>query len=379
MTHRRCFAGLFLVAGLLSFAAAALANPYEVKDVRVDETADTAAKAREKAHAAAETLAFTKLIHRLVLAEDHAKIPPPSRAELAALVSDFGVTEEKASSVRYIGRLVFRFKTEAVRKLLRDKGVGFAETESKPLVVVPLFQGQGPLTLWEAPNPWKAAWQAMPSHDGLVPLVVPLGDLADVATVSVERANKGEAQALMTLAQRYEAAGALVPRAVLRTDARKGVPVVEIAVSRFGPGGLVSSSSISLAAEGREDADTLLRRAASALAVQVQDEWKRINVLRFDAMGITPAMVPVNGLKDWLEVRRRLEGVAVVRQIDVIQMSRDSVRIALHHLGDPQQLVTALKQSDLSLALEGDQWMLRSATAGIPVLGGGGGTAAPRP
>jgi hypothetical protein len=375
MTLRRRFTGLSLVAGLLFFhAAAALANPYEVGDVRVDETAETATKAKEKALAAAESQAYAKLIGRLTLSEDQARLPRPGHAELAALISDFGVVEEKSSSVRYIARLVFRFKTDAVRKLLRDHGVAFAETESKPRVVLPLFQGKAPMVLWDNPNPWRDAWQALPGRDGLVPLVVPLGDLTDVSAASANQVARGELQPLNTIAARYEAGGTVVPRAVLKTDARTGLPVLDVTLAHYNATGLVSSTPVTVAAQPREDVDALLRRAASDLARRIEDEWKRANVLSLDSMGLTPATVPVSGLKDWLDVRRKLEGVALVRKIEVIQMSRDEVRIALHHLGDAQQLTVALRQSDLAFALEGEQWVLRSTTTRIPMGGGGGGT-----
>ena len=375
MTHRRRFTGIFLVAGLLLFrAATAIANPYEVGDVRVDETAETAAKAKEKALAAAENQAYAKLIGRLILSEDQAKLPQPGRGELAALIRDFGVVEEKASSVRYIARMVFRFKPEGVRKLLRDHNVAFAETESKPLAVLPLFQGKGPMVLWDNPNPWREAWQALPGRDGLVPLVVPLGDLADVSSASANQVAKGELAALNLLATRYEAGGTVVPRATLKVDGRSGLPVLDVTLARYNASGLVSSTPVSVVAQAQEDAEGLLRRAAAELARRIEDEWKRANVLSLDSMGLTPATVPVSGLKDWLDVRRKLEGVALVRKVDVVQMSRDEVRIAIHHLGDAQQLTVALRQSDLAFALEGEQWVLRSTTTRIPVGGGSGGT-----
>lgn len=377
MIHRRFLAvprraPIVLLLGLLAVPPAWAGSAYEVPDVRVDETAETASKAREKALAAAEAQAFAKLMDRLVVAEDRAKVPHPSHAELAAYIRDFGVTEEKASSVRYVGRLVYRFKTEAVRKMLRDKGVAFAETMSKPLAVVPLFQGRGPVVLWDEPNPWRDAWRSLPGQDGLVPLVVPLGDLTDVSAASVDEAAKGKADRLLGLATRYDAGGVIVPRAVL-----KGA-TVDVTVGRYAEGATPQGFSFQLAQQAGEDMGGLLLRATAEVSRRIQDEWKAANVLRFDSVGVTPAVVPVAGLKDWLAVRQRLERMAVVRQVEVVQMTRGEVRVAIQHLGDPQQLALAMKQADLSLTQEGEQWVLRAASAGIPVLGGGGATA-PKP
>ena len=70
------------------------------------------------------------------------------------------------------------------------------------------------------------------------------------------------------------------------------------------------------------------------------------------------AVVPITRLKDWLDVRARLAGVAVVRRAEMVLFSRSEVRVNLHFIGDRDQLALALEQSDLRLFEEGGQWRL---------------------
>ncbi len=74
--------------------------------------------------------------------------------------------------------------------------------------------------------------------------------------------------------------------------------------------------------------------------------------------GVIAAVVPITRLKDWLDVRARLAGVAVVRRAEMVLLSRSEVRVNLHFIGDRDQLALALEQSDLRLFEEGGQWRL---------------------
>ncbi|MCH8835833.1 MAG: DUF2066 domain-containing protein, partial [Proteobacteria bacterium] len=177
-------AGVLVAAGAGADAARAQAiDVFEVMGVDVDVTAETAAAARGEALVDGERRAFRRLLERLTLLADRDRLPEFSRDEITAYVKDFSIAEEKASAVRYLATLNFRFKAEDVRRLLIDYALPFAETASKPLLVLPVYQAAGALLLWDDPNPWRDAWAARPTVDGLVPLMLPLGDLSDIAAI----------------------------------------------------------------------------------------------------------------------------------------------------------------------------------------------------
>ena len=348
-------------------AAPALADPYEIRDVRVDVTAETAAKARTQARAQAQRKAFARLLERITLFEDRERLPLLAGDELEILIRDFEVAGEKSSAVRYLARLHFHFKAGEVRSLLRDYDLPFAETMSKPLLVLPLYQTVGPAGLWDDSNPWRDAWAGLPRSDSLVPVVMALGDLEDVRTLSAEMAVAGDTERLMDLARRYDAASVLVPYAALRIDPYQARTVLEVRVSRFGDAGPEQTYARSFAALEGEEADALLTRAAAEIARSVEDSWKRDNLVRFGSQGATEATVPITGLKDWLAIKRRLEGISVVRKVDVVLMSREEVKILVNHIGDAEQLVVALRQADLDLGWDGLRWVLvRAGTAVAP-------------
>jgi hypothetical protein len=73
---------------------------------------------------------------------------------------------------------------------------------------------------------------------------------------------------------------------------------------------------------------------------------------------VLPVVVPLTTLNEWLAVRNRLGGMAVVSGMDGIVLSRDQARMNLHYNGSIDQLQTALAQADLRLSREGDVWLI---------------------
>src|SRR5215471_10612918 len=210
---------LLALAGFLltlpALAQTRSSSVYTVTDVAVDATAQSAVQAREIARADGERRAFRTLMERLTPKQDWSRLPKVTDSDLFALVQDFEVTSERSSTVRYLATLTFRFRAEPVRRLLRDRGIAFAETPSKPLVVLPVFSAGNRAVLWEDPNPWRAAWGHQSAREGLVPVQVPAGDLAAVQAIDTQQALKRDKDALAAIGRRYENADVVVSQAAL--------------------------------------------------------------------------------------------------------------------------------------------------------------------
>ena len=361
---------LAALAGLVCAAAPSRAvaqqtEVFTVKDVVVDATAATAAVARDQAIAEGERLALQRLLARLTLRRDEGRLPKPSAGELTDLLAGCEVQEEKNSPVRYIARLTYHLKPRAVEQLLRAAGVGFAETPSKPIVVLALLRSDSALLLWDDPNPWRTAWSALPPADGLVPFSAPVGDVNDIAEVTAEQAARGDRARLAAIAARYGAGGALVAAATLRREAGSGRSVVDLAATRYGAALQDQIKVASLAGGPGESGQALLSRAAQAIEDEVTERWKEDNLLHFDQAQQAVVSVPIRGLEDWVKVQQRLREIATITRADLVYLSRGEARVALSYLGDAAQLKQALAQRDLVLSDEGGALSLRIAGPGV--------------
>jgi hypothetical protein len=116
-----------VLATALGLASSAGAETFlTVSDVPVDVTAKDAAAARDQAIAVVQSKAFDKLVKQLVTNPgDQARIHP-SQQDIESFVQDFGVENERVSTVRYIGLYDVRFRESRVRKYLADYGVTIA-------------------------------------------------------------------------------------------------------------------------------------------------------------------------------------------------------------------------------------------------------------
>ncbi len=332
---------------------------YTILDVAVDVTAKTAAAARGLARAQGHMAAFRRLMARLVPRARIATLPKLDAEGVAALVRDFEVDAEKTSRVRYLGTLSFRFNRNAVRRLLREASVPFAETRNKPLLVLPVYRTAGTYLLWDNPNPWRTAWAKLPPSDGLVPMIIPRGDLADINDISPDQAARGETGRMRTIMRRYGAAGMVVALAVRTRDRASKAALLQVTVTRSGATDQDRTLVRSFVAKQGQRVAGLIAYAAQAMSRQIEEDWKADNLLRFDQRSMLVALVPLRGLEDWVFMERKLQGIAFLQTSELIALSRREAMVRLRYFGDREQLVSALAQRDVSLARGAVSWVLR--------------------
>ncbi len=357
--HRAALLKPCAAAALCLVAAPAAALPggvYAVAGVAVDETAATAAEAREAAIADAHVRAFRRLARRLVPGDRLAEVPELPAGRVAPLVRGFGIDDEKASDVRYIASMTFRFRRDGVRRLLRERGIRFAETASRPVLVLPVHGDAGALRLWERPAPWLDAWRRLPPSDGLVPMILPEGSLADVRDLGAERAVAGDLRRLRPVAERHGAAWTAVAVLRLRTDLGARRRTVEVAIHRFG--GDQPREPLVVRLDPGGDPAPAFDAAARAAAGALEEDWKRRNLLRFGRPGRIVARLALERLADWVAVRERLRSVAPLRRLQLVAVSRREAAVRMEFYGTVEQLRLALAQRDLALEARADSWRL---------------------
>lgn len=287
-------------------SAAAAEHVFSVA-ISVDETADTAAAARSVAFRRGQRNAMTILLQRLTLRTDHGRLPSVKNERLNFMVQALEVAGEKTSNVRYLANITVTFKPGEIRRLLREADIPFAETPSKPVLVLPVQQQGGVLALWEDPNLWREAWSQLQLSGGLVPLVVPVGDLNDIVDVDATQAAEGDPLRLSAIASRYGARDVLVTIATLSDDGE--TIQIDIAASRIGS---PAQTSVLLSIQSTDPLAVpgLLRGAAADVAAAVEDSWKATNIIEFDRPGRILVAVPLASLEQWISVERRLKSVA---------------------------------------------------------------------
>ncbi|HXP12045.1 MAG TPA: DUF2066 domain-containing protein [Stellaceae bacterium] len=352
--------GKSLLLAMLALAAfwdasalAQQAAPFDVYaiPVHVDQTAASANAARDAARLEGERHAYIRMLSRLTRASDAARLPPANNATLDDLIQGFEVANERRSAVRYFADYTYHFRPDAVRALLRQAQIPFAEAPSRPLVVLPVLEGSagaGPV-LWDAPNPWRNAWNQANFPPGLVPLILPLGDAADLAAADAPAADRGDDAALASISRRYNGADVLVTRASIKPGAPEAV---DVNTTRYSPGSSGDNHTwiaSYVAGPGEAEPDLLLRAAAGTDA-QLEEAWKAVNVIDFGQAGTLAVNAPVSDLQSWAALNAKLAGISVIQRADLLSLNRQMAHILIHYVGDPSQLRLALAQNNLDLS-----------------------------
>ncbi len=331
--------------------AQGVADAYTVRGVEVDTSAANANAAKTQAVADAQRQAFQQLLERLTSPADIARLP---KVDAANYVRDYGIEQERTTAVRYVATLTVRFNPTAVKKLLRDAGVAFTETRSRVVVVVPVLTIQGRQALWDDPNPWRSAWGGVPG--GLVPLVVPSGDLTDLQNLTAAQALAKDPQALANEGARWRTPDVLVAAATLAPDGRR------LDVALFGlPGTPQPFDSVAYDLKAGETADQMMLRAARDVARAIDTGYKQANLMQFDRSEALATIVPLGGLEDWLAVRERLGRVPQVRGYEVVSLSKSEADLVLHIAGDQDKVKAALATAGLPLEWVDGNWTMHVA------------------
>ena len=71
--------------------------------------------------------------------------------------------------------------------------------------MLPVFERSAAQFLFEKNNIWRDSWEELNlTEDELLPLLLPLGDLQDITTITAQAALAGRTDLLQAIAQRYK-------------------------------------------------------------------------------------------------------------------------------------------------------------------------------
>ncbi len=361
-------AALVIAALLLALApgrAQEMDGSYRVRDVQVEATAQDAVAARELAIEQGQRQALEQLLERLT-ADGNAP-PDVGQLPLEDLVSSLEVLDETVGPTSYAATLEVAFNRAAVEKALDQRGIAYADTAAEPVVVVPLWQTGSGLRLWGSDNAWKAAWDRALDQDGLVPFVLPLGDLQDLALLNPDQAARGDRAALAALAERYDTDAAVVAR--LEGSGEPGSPL-EVTARRYGDATGQPYRAVVRRGPDEPLASSLERAVAELQAAFDARFRERRAVERAPSQRLV-VTTAVGGLDSWGRVMRLLDGLPEVERAEVRRFSQAEATLELRVAGGRERLEQSLDRQGWRLsAREDERLQLERGTAddGSPTL-----------
>ncbi|MEO1018450.1 MAG: DUF2066 domain-containing protein [Pseudomonadota bacterium] len=414
VVHTAVFFGavlVFFACGLHAVQAQLDEAIYRIEGIEVAETADNSVTARADAIANGQRQGLIRLLERLTAPADRDRLPSFDEVPVDRYVQSFDVLDEQVSGTSYEADLNVVYLREPVQGLLRGLGIPFAIRRSEPVLIIPARRDAQQLELWRDPDQWNQAWYQIAEAPGLMTLVLPLGDLEDVSTLTSANLAAGRTEGAPALASRYGAESVVLVIAVeppRSPEPEQSTPAPEAAdgavdddtapddaspddaadvVEESGPPmpDRLLVQAVSLDAEPStlftqtlrldelgEDGD--IYQAAAALIVQaLEDDWKASNIVRLDVVESLAVDVPLSSLQDWVSIRRGLEETPEIRAIRVNTLSREEAQLSLDYVGTEERLRESLERRGQVLVADAGGFVLRP----LGQIQGGAETTAP--
>lgn len=357
---KRFYAVVIFLFALATIAPAHASQDsvFTVKDIKVDVTAESAATAQKQAFFKAQTLAFSELTKRILSDKELSSFTPPDSQYISTLVKDYEITEEQLSSVRYIGTYTFRFKSDEIKQLLTAQNIHFTDVSSKPVLVLPFFQWGPDTLLWHAQNPFLAAWKRINSYQGLVPIVIPIGDIDDVSDLGTGEALSYNHEKLAAMANRYQAGETIIlvatpywPSDAVFDAGQISTPsYIDIAMYRTDRGAPEFSQSLQIRARDNDTIDTLFDRAVANVRNTLQAAWKDRTVVDPSYGNMLKVRVRFNSMKEWIDTQNALKRVQGINDMQILSLTPNQASLELAFQGSAQRLRLALSQADMTLS-----------------------------
>jgi hypothetical protein len=330
--------------GLLALSFGGLSaqagNVFEVQKIKVDASAASTSLARAAALREGQTKALSMVMRRLTKQEEWEKLPDSQALDFENLVEGLRISNEKTGPGRYLASLSVQFKPAPLRDLLRGVGVAITEVQSRPALLLPVLEDLEGLQSW-GEHWWRQEWAAYDIDNSLAPMLLPLGDLEDTEIANAEDILIGDPAKLQRLNERYGTDTVVVAHALADVEGQLGVTAYIF---------------------GAEESDVIVRtyrtgtphpemgqRAIDEVMGILAARWKSVAAVVSDEKQVLQVRASYTSLADWTRLLERLNAVDLVRQVTIVELTKNYAYVDLAYIGSVPQLTNNLDQNELVL------------------------------
>lgn len=381
---------IFVIFALFSAQAVASERVFTVPEVEVFAEAKSSAEAQRIARDKGRAEAFDVLLRRLVAEEDWIYLPrmaanqpapasegaygqglesagfetfskTPIALDASALRSfeqETNVFNEKSSGTTYRASITYRFKPDAVRRLLQQARLPYSEEQARETMILPVLQTENDTYLWEAKNPWARAWLAEPLAHELTPMILPRGDLLDVQALTAMEARNLRAAQLRAFSERYQSPRLLLALGELTEvggDFRFRVRLIEATPPEIlddGPTVLGNMVADVVFQGTGDDFPALARTAVEGSVQQVANRWKRRTLVDYSRQRTFEVTAWFSDTRGWAEISEAIDDSALVVGRRDGAFNNNGTKIVLTVVGEERQFRLAMAQRQLSVWMD---------------------------
>ncbi|MCD6034507.1 MAG: hypothetical protein K0R63_248 [Rickettsiales bacterium] len=357
MQRLLAYVGIALTAFVLGahpISAKAADSLYRITDVNVDKTGKNATEARNKAMDEGQLQAFYTLFKRI--AASGSSTPKVSPQDITPMVKGVEVQQEQISGSRYRAIITVSFNPEYIQDFLRDKSISAPIQSSTSVLLIPIFEKGRNVMLWDKTNPWWAAWTTLSANSAVIRLVLPLGDVDDIAAATLDTLRFGSYDHVRELAGRYNVSEVVVVYAKYDPVSDSSLRVSVRALKE----GDTQTQQANFATSASQSIESVLNAAAQEILRRMENSRKSRSASTQGGMKLS-ITVPLSNVQEWVGIKKRLSELTFLDQLEVTSLTSDRAVISVAYRGDLNGLLNEFSQHQFFLAEENRQMILKSS------------------
>jgi hypothetical protein len=326
---------------------------FGVRNVSIDQLADTAGEARELGTRAAAETAFAVVLERLL--NDPEKISQFLDRHDLDQFSDFvHITEENSLQGRYIALLDFCFDANRLRATFRKDGLKWTELRSPPILVIPVWQGPDGARAWQRDNSWLSGWrEAVETSNGLVNFVLLEPTIINERSLRAEDLARANPVTLSYAATLAEAEQTML--VIARLDYDGSTPVLTVDGQLFSRDGeLITTLAKMIDLPVSSDLVGQLAVARSQILLEMQASWYAANAISGSDTRKMTLILPIRSLEEWAARLAVFDKIAVFNGYRIRKLDVTSGAVTVNVEGTMAAVKNALMAHGLSLVMTED-------------------------
>ena len=104
----------------------------------------------------------------------------------------------------------------------------------------------------------------------------------------------------------------------------------------------------------------IMQASVKKVYAELNETWKRKNLLQFDKTGVLGVSLSIRNLEDWVATNRRISRVPLVEKLEVVLFSKHLIRLKIQFIGNTSKLKSALMLEDIKLSKKEGDWYISS-------------------
>lgn len=356
----------------LNEAVARGVSVYTLAKVKLDVTADNAVDAKNQALKEGPLQALRMIFKRFAPFRAYDRLETLTAVEADNVIEGFAVRNERNSSTRYLALLDYNFSRKRLQALLVKKGVPFFDRRSGKQVLMPVFSGyQDENNSSENEKSWWQAWRAIDLKHALTDTKLYKAKSSDHQ--KWQQIIDGNYDHYRELRQRYAV------KELILVDVRLNEQKDKLTLRIFGEDhqGFIDYSQEMPVEHGLKK--TYEMAAIIAFGI-VEGRWREPQIAG-DVVAVSTGSgdaadseasgrrlvdetifmrVTFRGLRDWQQIRKRLQRIPGVQKMQVNSLSPRGADLRMNYPGGATHLQKQLASYGFAIDQNGNELTLRS-------------------